>query len=233
MIRKRKKLLRASRIGVGRAVYSMLPESGEPRRWTSLKEEAESKRMSTATLRKYLKKLKGAGRVLRSVDVSTYPPTVSYRRVLVEDPFLALPWIKKFAQEEAKGISEELEEILKEKDTPKREEGIKYLVRHLIPKFSDLILLRMLKAADKKDPKARKDYLRTAMEVEIIPRVELYSSSFCHPEVLPIAKRVLVQHYWQWLWDSKRLYFFLKDREKVAECYKAIRSFTEKKIERR
>ena len=198
-----------------RIISNLLPEGAEPKRWKSLKAEASGKGISTATLAKYLKKLTNQGLVQRLVDTSTYPPEVAYKRVLIEYPVPVSAEVKKLAREETAGINEALEKILKEKDTLRRERGIEYLLKYLIPKFSDRVLLHILRVAEKKDVKAGEDYLRTVIEVETAPTVELLYSLIRRPGVLPIAKRLIIQHYIQWSLDTKRLYLLLKAQERM------------------
>ena len=69
-----------------RQVLALLPEDGSPISAKELKRRAREQKMGYDTLFNYLKRLENWA-VLRIVDTSTRPPSVSYKRLLYENIF--------------------------------------------------------------------------------------------------------------------------------------------------
>lgn len=62
-----------------REIYDLLPKDGSEIQWSKLKQAAEKRGISSATLSKHLKSGVKIGVIRRRVDESTYPPKVYYR----------------------------------------------------------------------------------------------------------------------------------------------------------
>ena len=164
---------------------------------------------------KYLKKLTDLDLVIRSVDTKTYPPAVTYKRAPLKWPVATPAEVKEYLKKEPEEFDKIWKTISKEKDTMKKESVKGLMVKIFISKILARALLHVIIAAEK-ESKAGKDYLSTAIEIDVAPTLELLLSLVSRPRVLLVAKSVLNQYAMQLFLDKGRMHRFV-EKSKAGE----------------